>query len=49
MNGVGFAQQLAASCLQGLVGLLVCGDLDAGGGVKSRTVPSDTLVNASQR
>ena len=31
--GVGFVEQLAAAGLQGLVGLLVAGDLDAGGGV----------------
>lgn len=30
VHGVGFAQQLAASGLKGLVGLLVAGDLDAG-------------------
>lgn len=33
VHGVGFVQQLAAGGLQGLVGLLVAGDLDAGGGV----------------
>ena len=33
VHGVGFVQQLAAGGVQGMVGLLVAGDLDAGGGV----------------
>ncbi len=33
VRGVGLAQQRSAGGLQGLVGLLDCGDLDAGGAV----------------
>lgn len=33
MHGIGFAQQLAAGGVQGMVGLLVAGDLYTGGGV----------------